>query len=413
MPNDQDSGDSQQLLKAIQTMLSGAGQIAGAGGGPSSPGTPGTVAPGPTPNISFNPLQGGGGPIQTAPPRPVGPAPQTGSQSIRNSGDRTATTNAGLVSLGNSLSSMFSSVGQKEHEKKAAMAEGYLMQINSLLASGDPKDKEKAMMFLEDPKIKKILKTGLEYVPLEEEVPPEAVGVQKAVQKIGQQQQQQPPKQMQPVIPQPSVQQKLQSAMQSALLQKIQADPASAISMMGGSQLTSAEQRASEFYEKGLGMSPAQMAGMTAAEKLAGIKMYEGVMRDALKAEVDMYKADKSYSGKIDTAKIFAAAKDRMTQAVKEVGMARVGASRDNAKLKKGGAAQNFAVGAKMYEDMAKKYLDLSKQANIKPEDKKRYEGMAEQYNQKADDFLNQAGDEDLWNMFKGAMEGETEEEPN
>lgn len=92
---------------------------------------------------------------------------------------------------------------QKEHNKKAALAENYMLQINSLLASGDPKDQEKASLILSDSKIQKILKTGLEYVPLEEEVPPEAAGVQAAIQKITKNSQPPPPTRK-PIIPKPS-----------------------------------------------------------------------------------------------------------------------------------------------------------------------------------------------------------------
>src|SRR6266404_4541265 len=176
------SDDSAKIMQAIQQMLSGVGKVTGATGGGGSPVQPGTTPPPPQATIQFRPGGGGSGPIQTAPLRPYTPMPQTeqtGEQSTRS-----GQVNAGLTSLGNSLSGIFNTIGQKEHAKKAALAENYLMQINGLLASGDPGDKQKAMMILEDPKIRKVLKTGLEYVPLEEEVPPEAHGVQSAIQKI-------------------------------------------------------------------------------------------------------------------------------------------------------------------------------------------------------------------------------------
>jgi hypothetical protein len=306
-----------------------------------------------------------------------------------------------MVSLGNSLTGLFSEIGNKEHEKKSKQAENYMLQISGLLASGDPQDRERAMMFLEDPKIKKTLKTGLEYVPLEEEVPPEAQGVQKAAATIKQKmsggggQQQQPKPQMRPVIPQASQQDQLRSVMTNALLDKFRKDPASAISMMGGSQLSSAETRASEFYTSGLGMSPVQVATMDTATKMQGMKMYEGVMRDVIKAEVDIYKADKGYSKSVDTAKIIAAARDRMTDAVK------------SAKDKKGAMA-NYAAGAKVYADLAKQYMDMSKTAKtaggqpLSDEQRKVYEGQAREYQQKADDLLQQHGDEELIQMFLG-----------
>jgi hypothetical protein len=77
---------------------------------------------------------------------------------------------------------------QRSHEKKAALAEGYYTQINDLLATGDPKDKEKAQHFLDDPKIRKMLNEGMNWQPLTEEPPPEALGIQRANQKIQQKQ---------------------------------------------------------------------------------------------------------------------------------------------------------------------------------------------------------------------------------
>jgi len=312
---------------------------------------------------------------------------------------------------------MFSALGEKEHNKKAALAENYLMQINSLLASGDPSDKQKAMMILEDPKIRKVLKTGLEYVPLEEEVPPEAKGVQTAIQKIqkqggGQQQPQGAPQggqqpQRQPILPQASQEQQLKSAMTAALLQKIKQDPASAISMMGQSQLSAAEQHASEFYKSGLGFSPQQVELMNAKEKLEGMKLYEQATVAAIKGEIDMYKAGIGYKGKVDSATIMGNARKYVADRAKEAW-----ASRDKSK-KAGGAGTNYAAGAKIYEDYAKKYLDIikgGKGPDGKPlsEDQiKQYQQKADAYQRQADQYLNQVGDADLMEMFQKALEEE------
>jgi len=336
---------------------------------------------------------------------------QTGEQSTRS-----GQVNAGLTSLGNSLSGIFNTIGQKEHAKKAALAENYMMQINGLLASGDPGDKQKAMMILEDPKIRKILKTGLEYVPLEEEVPPEAHGVQTAIQKIqkgggqpsqGGQPQGQP--QRQPIIPQPSQEQQLKSAMTSALLQKIQQDPGSAISMMGQSQLSSAEEHASEFYKSNLGLSPADLQTMTAQEKLAGLKIYEQAVGAAIRGEIDMYKAGVGYKGKVDSATILGNARKYSADAMKSAW-----ASRDKAGGKKGGAA-NMAAGAKIYENYAKGYLDIVKSGKTKDgrpltdEQKKYYEQKADFYQKQADEYLNQVGDQELMEMFMNAPEDDAD----
>lgn len=408
----------QQIMKALQDQFAAAeAAIRPQQGGASPITTPGMQAPGPAPNISFNPAGAATPPIQTARP----PAPQqftpTGSQSIGEFHSKSAATNAGLVSLGNSLGSLISNAEQHEQGKKSALAENYLLQINSLLASGDPQDRQKAQMLMDDPKIRKALKTGLEYVPLEEEVPPEAQGVQSAIQKIqstagggrgpmappqgGQPQgQSQGQSQGRAIMPQATPQAKLQAALTNALLQKIQQDPASALTMMGQSQLTATEQRADEFYKNGLGVSPESLAKMTLAEKLQGMKLYEGMMKDAMKMEVDLYKTKVGYTGKVDAATVLANGRKYVADQMKSASHERTEAGK--AKAVK---PDSYAQGAKMYEDMAKKYLDLSKQPNITPQDKARYEATAEQYNQKADQYLNQANDQSLMEDFMKAME--------
>ena len=396
-----------QIIQAIQQMLGSVGKATGATEGGTSP-IPGQIPPGPTPTIRFDPSGAGRGPITTAGPVQRPQMPQTGSQGLGEYGTRTGAVNAGLTSLGNSLTGIFNTVEQKEHAKKAALAENYLMQINGLLASGDPNDRKKAEMILEDPKIRKILKTGLEYVPLEEEVPPEAHGVQSAVRKIAGQQQPQQQPQKRPMIPQPSQEQQLKAALTSAMLQKIKQDPASAISMMGGSQLSSAEQHADEFYKAGLGLSPADLSTMTAQEKLAGLKIYEQAVGAAIRGEIDMYKAQVGYKGKVDAATILGNAKkyasDRMKEAWSERG-------------KKGGAGANYAAGARVYEDYAKKYLDIikgGKGPDGKPltEDQiKQYQQKADSYQRQADEYLNQAGDQELMDMFMKSVEEEPEPE--
>ena len=406
----QNNDQSAQIMQSIMKMLQSVGSATGAtsGGGPIV--QPGTTPPPPQSTIQFDPHRGGSSPISTAPPRPYTPMPQTeqtGEQSTRS-----GQVNAGLTSLGNSLSGIFNTIGQKEHAKKAALAENYLMQINGLLASGDPGDKQKAMMILEDPKIRKVLKTGLEYVPLEEDVPPEAHGVQSAIQKIqkggsgqpGQGGQPQGQPQRQPIIPQASQEQQLKAAMTSALLQKIKQDPAAAISMMGQSQMDSAEQHASEFYKSGLGLSPADIQTMTAQEKLAGLKIYEQAVGAAIRGEIDMYKAGMGYKGKVDSATVLGNARKYVADAMKSAW-----AARD----KKKGGASNYAAGAKVYEDYAKKYLDLAEKGKdakgmpLSEEQKKIYQQKADAYQRQADEYLNQVGDQELMEMFMKSVEEE------
>lgn len=405
-PNAPSTANAAEIMNAIQKMLSSVGTATGSTGG-GSPLPQGSGAVSPSPTITFNP-SGSGTSLQhgQAPQRPQ--MERTGSESIGDFHSRGQATNAGMVSLGNSLSEMFSHAEQKDHAKKSAMAENYMMQINGLLASGDPGDRQKAMMILEDPKIRKVLKSGLEYVPLEEEVPPEAHGVQTAIQKIkgGGKGGQQPQRQMQPIIPKPSQEEQVKSAMQSALLQKIQKDPASAISMMGASQLSSAEQHADEFYKSGLGLSPADLEVMTAQEKLQGLKIYEQAVGAAIRGEIDMYKAGVGYKGKVDSATVLGNARKYAADRMKEAW-----SSRDKAKSK--GGANNYAAGARVYEDYAKKYLDIikgGKGPDGKPlsEDQiKGYQQKADAYQRQADEYLNQVGDQELMNMFMKSVEEE------
>lgn len=394
---------AEEILTAISNMLTG---LQEATNKPPSPLPQGTGPVSPTPTISFDP-RGSATALPTGAPPSRPQFPMTGSQSIGSFPTKTAATNAGLVSLGNSLTGLFNTIEQKEHAKKSALAENYMLQINGLLASGDPGDRQKAMMILEDPKIRKALKTGLEYVPLEEEVPPEATGVQSALQKIagggkpGQPGQQS--RRMQPILPQPSPQQQLQAAMTNAILQKVKQDPASALSMMGVSSLSAAEQHAAEFYEKGLGLSPAQVQTMSASEKLQGLKILEQATSAAIRGEIDMYKAQLGYKGKVDAQTIAGNAKRYAADAMADAWKSRTASA----------AQKNYAAGAKVYEDYAKKYLDIIKSGKgpdgkpLSADQMKMYQMKADAYQRQADEYLNQAGDEELMKMFMDAVGGE------
>ena len=224
-----------QMLAAIMQLM---GQKGGSGQPSGGTGTGFATAPqlATPPPIRYNPTGAPNAGIQTAPPPAFVPMQPSGNVSVGDFATKGAATNAGLVSIGQNISALVNKTEERQHAKKAAEAEGYMLQINALLASGDPKDKEKATMFLEDPKILKALKTGLSYVPLQEEAPPpEAQGVHSAMQKIkskmgmgGGQPQQQPGR---PVIPQPSQQQRTQGAVANATLQRLQQDPASALTL--------------------------------------------------------------------------------------------------------------------------------------------------------------------------------------
>jgi hypothetical protein len=127
---------------------------------------------------------------------------------------------------------LISGMEQKEHSKKVMQAENLMTQMNQLLSpTGDPKQDQQnramAQMLADDPKNRKILKAGLEYQFPQEDIPPEAIGVAQAMQKIrkGQQGKPQQP-QTRSVLPQPNQMQGLQAilpiAQQLATLGKTQ-----------------------------------------------------------------------------------------------------------------------------------------------------------------------------------------------
>src|SRR5437016_12101501 len=73
----------------------------------------------------------------------------------------------------------------------------------------------------------------------------------------------------------------------------------------------------------------------------------------------------------------------------------------------------NYAAGAKIYEDYAKKYLDIIKGGKgpggkpLTADEIKVYQQKADAYQRQADEYLNQAGDSELIKMFM-----ETPDEP-
>jgi len=170
--------NTQQILQALAMRMAqarGQGSLSGIPGAASQPapqaspqpqGIPGAApnpAPPPQPQVQ-NSTQGG-------PARQLSPASPTPFNGTF--GDR-----KGIISQ------LVNSAEKRTHDKKVNEAEMYYNQINSFLASGKPEDQQKAQQLLDDPKVRKILKTGLDYVPLEEEVPPEAIGIHQAQQNI-------------------------------------------------------------------------------------------------------------------------------------------------------------------------------------------------------------------------------------
>jgi hypothetical protein len=146
------------------------------------------------------------------------------------------------------ISSIVNAAEKRSHDKKVNEAEMYYNQINSFLAAGD---QESAHRLLDDPKIRKVLKTGLEYVPLEEEVPPEAIGVHKAAQKDQKRQQtmQQIQQMLQPrraVIPGPSqeAQQKFQVGQQEIATKQAEAGKYSAEELRASEEASVVKEKA-------------------------------------------------------------------------------------------------------------------------------------------------------------------------
>lgn len=155
--------------------------------------TPGAPNPGgatppffPTNTSPNGPTQVPGGapaPQQTAPPtqqpqapRPVSQLPPMPQQSPF---EGTFGNRQGIISQ------IVNAAEKRSHDKKVNEAEMYYNQINSFLAAGQQED---AHRLLDDPKVRKVLKAGLDYQPLTEEPPPEALGINKAQQKISQKQ---------------------------------------------------------------------------------------------------------------------------------------------------------------------------------------------------------------------------------
>lgn len=428
---DQSIGD---LLRVFNTGMQGLGPAFQA---PS----PSQVATGQAgfPNIQYDPSRTPGSAPTTAPPPGFVPYQGTGSQSINNFSSQRGATNAGMVSLGNSILGLVNTFEQRDHEKKVMQAQNLMQQVTDFHASGDPGDDRRAISILEDPKNRKILKEGLGYVPYQEKQeppPPEAIGVQKALARAigltggnpsmtgqvttpGQiPSQNTSPNQMMPppnggmrtVLPQPTAAAQFQSALMNAATQKLKNDPSSALGMMGVSQLSSVEQRASEFYEKGLGVSPADVQKMDMAQKMEGIKAYSALFQDLIKQQFETEKFNATQAGlnkragaanqnKLDIASMLSGVKERIaTEAQNAKGNANV-------------------VAEKMYRDEAAKADIRSQTANISDEEKKMWLDKSQELNFKADAASTKAGDEDMMKAIlpyfvQGLLGNTTEETP-
>jgi hypothetical protein len=278
----------QQVLQQLQQLIQQGGP-----GGLKVPTVPGAGQPGPqiTPSAAGTPM-----PAPTGHPSgfvPFQPGTQGGQTEYRTKGGARS---AGLQSLGANVTSLINTVQQRHHDRQAAMAEGYMDQIQALLRSGDPKDVEKAKLLLDDKKILQTLDKGLNYKPLEEEVPPEAVGVTTSIQKAKKQPQGPtggPGPGRQPIIPQGNPQDILRSMVTNAMIQRGKQDPQSLLGMTGNvgmgqapSMLSGPQQKQAEEFAAGFGISPKEYAQMDLSSQMASQKILQQVMRDQLQFQM-------------------------------------------------------------------------------------------------------------------------------
>lgn len=180
-----------QILAALKARMGG--------GQPPFPNTPPTfpsTSTPPSPSVASG--AGPTPPVPGAQPGPSQPSPNAPMASAApqiafpKPAPRTNIRGSGLPGM---IMALVNKKEQDSYNHKVALAETYATQINQLLASGLPEDRKKAEDVLNDPKVRKILKDGLDYTPIEETPPPEAIGVNRAMQKhgVGKGQQQAPP----------------------------------------------------------------------------------------------------------------------------------------------------------------------------------------------------------------------------
>ena len=111
--------------------------------------------------------------------------------------------------------------------------------------------------------------------------------------------------------------------------------------------------------KKGLQLAPAQVASMSAAEKIQGMKDAEQMMRDTLKYQVELQKtqmtdtsrekaAGTTAASRIDAAAIAATSRKYVADAYKD--------TRD----KKGAAISYAAWGLAVHQRLPNDYLDMS-----------------------------------------------------
>jgi len=121
-----------------------------------------------------------------------------------------------------------------------------------------------------------------------------------------------------------------------------------------------------------------------------------------------MYKAGVGYSGKVDSATILANARKYVADTVKST-----------ADKKNNNKPNASAAGAKVYEDYAKKYLDIIKGGKgpdgkpLTPEQTQQYQQKADSYQKQADDYLQQQGDEELIKDFMKATQDDDATDPD
>jgi hypothetical protein len=286
--------DPQKLLQALLAMRQGQGMQPG-----NMSGIPGAAPQGQAP-----PQQAQAQPQTQA--QPQAQAPQSGPTRHLSPLPPQQPFQGTFGDMRGIIPSLVDSAQKRKHDKKVNEAMMYYNQIQSFLDAGDEKN---AHALVDDPKVLKILDTALGYKPLEEEPPPEAIGVAKARQQIQQKQ---------------SMKQKLQQMLTGGQRQNAQPPPPHGRVIIPG---------------------PSQAAQGQYAEQQAKIQEQQSLA--------------KLHDTEGDADKIKAAASQQRADAATEA--AKLEAIRvESERIKNLGSAEEAKSHAKVFEQQAKDATDIS-----------------------------------------------------
>lgn len=447
----------QQILKMLQT---GNGMASNSvnkmnTGAPPPPTTAASVG-NVTPNQPTPPQFGGGGGVPM--PNPRGPNPGGGispagggtppaQMPLNNSRveyDTKENAKSGSVQqIMNNLQQIIQSFTNKKSQQRANEAQNYVTQINQAQAAGDT---GMVNALLSDPKVVKTIEKGLDYHferqqkmnEPQEAPPPEAIGLQKAVeaqaksqssqggqsqgQPQSQQQQQNPLQklmaliknrgQQQPqaqlpmpntpggvMIPKPSQGQQNQNMVTNEQGRLLQSDPTYLRQQATGSTLDSNQNQQAEAIAKGLNVSPAQVKALGMQQQTALIKAYTSMAKDQMTYDIaqENNKTKLGVAGiagqsRIDAAQIAKSAKKYATDAIK---------SHWNTSEAAGTLKLNTAI-LGHYTTMAKNYSSLSEKAKSagNKDQAAQFQTQADGFQKKYDDMQQGMADEELMKQF-------------